>query len=91
MSDPQTITEKRQRAAYDALGLDPELYSRTAEIVISPWKVEVIRYRHENGRKYIDPETGSPAVDVLELLLADPAPPALPPDVADSADPLPPG
>ena len=73
--EPTYVTEAQQRAAYDALGLDPELYNRTAEIVITPHKVEVIRYRHDvAGYKHIDPETGSPAVEVAVLTLASKVP-----------------
>jgi len=73
--EPTTVTEQQQRTAYYALGLDPELYSRTAEIMITPHKVEVVRYRQDvAGYKYIDPETGSPAVEVAVLTLASKVP-----------------
>jgi len=73
--EPTTVTERQQRAAYYAFGLDPELYNRTAEIVITPLKVEVIRYRQDvAGYKYIDLETGSPAVEVAVLTLASKVP-----------------
>jgi hypothetical protein len=46
VSDPTLISSDQVRAAYDALGLDPDRYDLTREIVITaPGTVVVYRFR----------------------------------------------
>ena len=68
--DKQYVTEAEQRAAYDALGLDPALYGRTFSVLLEPSCVTVSRFTAE--QIHIDPETGDPAFDVTVLYLATP-------------------
>lgn len=49
MSDPATVTTEQMRAAYDALGLDPERFTSTHSIRINPDGIEVLRWHTFEG------------------------------------------
>jgi len=62
MEADRTFTKAQQRAAYDALGLDPLLYDDTQFVGIDARTVLVTRLeRDAEGRVRFDPETGGPA------------------------------
>lgn len=67
MSDPTTVTAEQLRAAYDALGLDPELWTRTRRIEIAPGKVRVIRFQLNDAGRFFLGEDGDFAVTVTEV------------------------
>lgn len=69
MNNERRFTHDQQRAAYDALGLDPELFNSTHTITIKPDRVIVWRYlRNADGHRYL--VGGQPAEDVTVLDLA---------------------
>lgn len=68
MPDPIWITKEQQRAAYDALGLDPDRWSQTREVRLQPHAVVVERYRR--GDRGILVAGGEPIVDTTVIPLA---------------------
>lgn len=51
MSDPITITSDQVRAAYDALGLDPDVYADTMRIDVDGGRITITRLRrNSDGR-----------------------------------------
>lgn len=48
-ADPTSMTEDHVRAAYDALGLDPDGYQSTTRIDIDPSSVTVTRHRRDGA------------------------------------------
>ena len=54
MSDPTTITGDQIRAAFDALGLDPDEFENTARVELTPHELVLTRHaRNEQGRAFI--------------------------------------
>lgn len=71
MSDPDAVTTEQLRAAYEALGLDPERFHGTRTIHISPDGVEVVRYHQPDGKTRIVDGTNAVYAEVLTLRLFD--------------------
>jgi hypothetical protein len=63
MTDPTHTTVAQQRAAYDALGLDPNLFEMTESILIRSDAVTVTRFR-------TDPETGQVILGAIATRVA---------------------
>lgn len=78
MSETHAVTGAQMRAAYDALGLDPELFKSTASITLTPIDVVVSRYRLKDGHPYV--EEGTKAIPMntvaLQVKWSASAPPA---------------
>jgi hypothetical protein len=72
MSDPTFVTPTQLRAAYDALGLDPELFWSTRTIHLEPHEVTPIRYvlNGDGGRWLLD-HNGDPVTWSLDIPVGD--------------------
>ena len=67
-ADPATFTIQQQRAAYDALGLDPDGFTETTLVVITPTEVMVTRrLRNDAGRLYVVDDQIASETTILEL------------------------
>lgn len=71
MSDPYGINIEQVRAAYDAMGLDPEQWNNTRQVEFDPHEVRVTRYvRDEKGRILVADELGNPETCVTTMPIA---------------------
>lgn len=69
MSDPTYVTPTQLRAAYDALGLDPELFTSTRTITLDPHEVVTVRYVRLDGNPFL--HDGEPVTCSVGLPVAD--------------------
>lgn len=65
----QPITGEQLRAAYDALGLDPDTWNDTMRIVIAPHEVTVTqRLRNDAGHLYVVGDEIASDTTVLDVM-----------------------
>lgn len=69
MTDAPWITFAQQRAAYEALGLDPKLFNRTHRVVITADTVTAFRFAvDDNAKLYVvNGEIAEEQVDVPRM------------------------
>lgn len=69
--DPTYVTPAQLRAAYDALGLDGELFTTTRTVCLHPDTVVATRYLlNENDRQFLD-DSGEPVTWSADLPVSD--------------------
>jgi hypothetical protein len=69
VSDPDTVTVEQMRAAYDALGLDPQRFKSTRSVHIQPGDVEVVRYHQVDGGSHLVEGSDAICMELLTLRL----------------------
>jgi hypothetical protein len=70
MSDPMNIKLEQLRAAYDALGLDPNRFDQTQSFLVEPGVVTVVRVRvDEAGQNIVLPGRSALATETVQVSL----------------------